>query len=52
MSIELQRMLEGLETNHLLNVVAECFDLLVMVPLLQKQTAALSHDDWKRGAGR
>ena len=51
MSIELQDMLEGLETNQLLNVVADCFDLLVMVPLLQERTAALTHDDWTRGAG-
>ncbi len=51
MSIELQDMLEALETNHLLNVVAECFDLLVMVPILQEQAAALFPDEWRRGAG-
>ena len=52
MSIELQRMLERLETNQLLNVVAQCFDVLVLVPLLRKQGAALSPDEMSRGAGK
>ena len=51
MSIGLQDMLGRLETNHLLNVVAECFDMLVLVPLLRKQAAALSPDELSRGAG-
>ena len=52
MSIGLQDMLGRLETNHLLNVVAECFDMLVLVPLLRKQGAALSPDEMSRGAGK
>jgi hypothetical protein len=51
LSVDLQAMLKRLQTNELLNVVALCFDLLVMVPVLQERTAALSQDDLRRGAG-
>ena len=52
LSVHVERTLKRLQTNELLNLVALCFDLLVMVPVLQERTAALSKDDPRRGAGR